>query len=81
MNEQLKKLAQQAGIAFDSSGAPDTFGSLPDFLARFAALVRQDEREAFAKLCESLFDAEYNSCNEAEQCAAAIRAKGNHGQD
>ena len=33
------------------------------------------EREACAKLCESLFDLEDNSCNEAEQCAAAIRAR------
>lgn len=34
------------------------------------------EREACAKLCESLFDLEDDTCNEAEQCAAAIRARG-----
>ena len=39
---------------------------------------RVAEREACAMLCESLFDAEDNSCNEAEQCAAAIRARSNH---
>lgn len=33
------------------------------------------EREACAKLCESLFDMDDDSCSEAEQCAAAIRAR------
>jgi len=36
----------------------------------------QEEREACAKVCESLFDMDDDSCNEAEQCAAAIRARG-----
>ena len=43
----------------------------------FAALVAAHEREQCAKLCLSLFDADVDSCNEAEQCAAAIRARGN----
>ena len=34
------------------------------------------EREACAKVCESLFDADDDSCDEAEKCAAAIRARG-----
>ena len=34
------------------------------------------EREACAKVCESLFDGDDDSCNEAEKCAAAIRARG-----
>ena len=42
----VKKLAEQAGVTFDSLGASYTYGSLPDFLERFAELVRQDEREA-----------------------------------
>ena len=46
-------------------------------LERFAALIRADEREACAKVCEALFDMEDDSCSEAEQCAAAIRARGN----
>ena len=95
MNERLKELAEQAGIAFDSSGAPDTFGSLPDFLERFAELVRQDEREACAKLCEETYvrqiiyypknyHVDPNKMGEysehtAKRCAAAIRARGNHG--
>ena len=35
------------------------------------------EREACAKVCESLFDADDNTCNEAERCAQAIRARNN----
>jgi len=35
------------------------------------------EREACAKVCESLFDLDDDSCSEAEQCAAAIRARSN----
>ena len=78
MNEQIKAIAEQAGITFDSLGASYTYGSLPEFLARFAELVRQDEREACAKLCESeghRIDASW------ESCAIAIRARGNHEQN
>ena len=45
-------------------------------LERFATFVAAAEREACAKVCESLFDADDDSCNEAEQCAKAIRARG-----
>jgi hypothetical protein len=48
---------------------------LEHFAQLVSELVRQDEREKCAKLCESLFDLEDNSCNEAEQCAAAIRGR------
>ena len=44
----------------------------PDPLRRFAELVRQDEREACAKLCESeghRIDASW------ESCATAIRGR------
>ena len=60
-------------------------------LERFVDLIRADERdramrensyvqlerEACAKACEELFDMEDDSCNEAEQCAEAIRARSN----
>ena len=46
-------------------------------LEQFADLIRADEREACAKVCENLFDMEDDSCSEAEQCATAIRARGN----
>ena len=74
MNERIKELALQAGYL------PDMFGiGHWDMLEciRFAELVRQDEREACAKLCESI-DAEYNGEDVlATWCAKAIRARGN----
>ena len=45
-----------------------------DALQAFADLVRQDEREACAKLCEELSKANWTFCNFTE----AIRARGNH---
>jgi len=43
MNERLKELAEQAGLPYHGVD-----------IERFADLVRQDEREACAKLCEEL---------------------------
>jgi len=84
MNERIKELAVKAGIAFDSSGAPDTFGSLPDFLERFAELVRQDEREACAITAWSIgidLHLKHHDIREVgSACATAIRARGNHEQ-
>ena len=45
-------------------------------IARFAKSIAAAEREACAKVCESLFDLDDDSCSEAEQCVAAIRARG-----
>jgi hypothetical protein len=42
---------------------------------RFAELVRADEREACAKLCDKQADSAY--WEGAEACADAIRARGN----
>ena len=47
-------------------------------LERFAALVRADEREACAKVCENIYEGD-EACGDwpsPEQCAAAIRARG-----
>jgi hypothetical protein len=48
-------------------------------LERFAALVRADEREACAKACENIYEGD-EACGDwpsPEQCADAIRARGN----
>ena len=64
MNEQTEKIFQQV---------MDEVCDNP--LYRFAELVRQDEREACAKLCEALRDEDgYEAWN--TECAAAIRARG-----
>ena len=45
-------------------------------LERFAALVAANEREACAKVCE---ERSHTSDDMGAICAAAIRARGNHG--
>ena len=80
MNERIKELAEQAGLVSTWGGWVSTHqkhaeGVLDEFLERFAELVRQDEREACAKLCESeghRIDASW------ESCATAIRARSKH---
>ena len=51
-----------------------------DSLERFAALVRADEREACAKVCESMrtYVDRHNAViqSSATECATAIRARG-----
>jgi hypothetical protein len=62
MNERIKELAEQAGfdkhhVAYDTR------------IERFAELVRQDERDACAKLCEKTTNLDW--------FAKEIRARGN----
>jgi hypothetical protein len=67
MNEKIKSLAEQAGIKINEGQETHLW-----WLERFAELVRQDEREACAKLCE-----EYFTPNLGKEIAAAIRAREN----
>ena len=70
MNERIKELGIQAGGIWIEHATAFLSGTLN--LERFADLVRQDEREAIAKICESeghRIDASW------ESCAAAIRAR------
>ncbi len=78
MNEQIKELAEQAGLW------PAVTDVFPKELKRFAELVRQDEREACAKACEKVHDDYINDRNndgydwpDGHDCADAIRARGN----
>jgi hypothetical protein len=77
--DEIIRMAQQADCRrindYYTNGTQHSFDDAA--LQRFASLVAAAEREACAKVCESLFDMADNSCNEAEQCAAAIRARGN----
>ena len=77
MNERLKELAEQAGL--DPCVFYDNLLRISDF----AELVRQDEREANAKLCEDLQLTDLAIRDWADgtyDCAKAIRARGNHEQ-
>ena len=76
MNERLKELAKQA------KPSPNLIWEDAE-LERFAELVRQDERELCAKLCENgafLHDQAPDAVW-AKTVAKLIRARGNHEQD
>lgn len=74
--EQIIRMAREAA----NGGIPretvrECYMLHAEELERFATLVAAAEREECAKLCESLFDPDDDSCNEADLCVAAIRAR------
>ena len=68
MNERDTELAEQAG--FDAHHA-----EFDTRIKAFADLIRADEREACAKLCDKQAEGAY--WEGADACAELIRAKGN----
>jgi hypothetical protein len=79
----MKTIIEMAGKAFETPGVEPAFRNgfwtvTSEELERFAALVRADEREACAKVC----DAEEETANEetwyqcAKELAKQIRARG-----
>jgi hypothetical protein len=72
MNERIKELARKAGLYANDA-----------YIERFAELVRQDEREACAKLCESMgvhpalnvWGGGPEWYKRQKECAAAIRGR------
>jgi hypothetical protein len=79
MNERIKELAEQAGGVWLEDWGCFMSGTLN--LTRFAELVRQDEREACAKLCDEkalYFQYDFTPPYDvADSCAEEIRARGN----
>ena len=79
MNERIKQFAEQAGYL------PDMFGighwDMPE-CKRFYELVRQDEREACAKLCDELAgqvgNKNFIAVDQRQFCAKQIRARSKH---
>jgi hypothetical protein len=65
MNERLKELAKQARL-------PACHASHPKALERFAELIRADECEACAKLCDDWLVGRDDIC----EVAKAIKARG-----
>ncbi len=83
MNQRLEKFAKQAPL-LKSYDYPDLRLVDDDQLERFAKLVRQDEREACAKLCDDLQLTDLCIRDWADgtyDCAKAIRARGNYEQN
>ena len=75
MNKRIEELAEQAGLVTTWEGWVSTHqehaeGVSDEFLERFAELVRQDEREANAKLAENGLI--------GHTIAKAIRARSKH---
>ena len=79
MNKRIKKLAEQAGITFDSLGASYTSGSLLDVLERFAELIFQDEAKSCAEHYLEIMSIAIDSARkgEREACAALCDAECN----
>jgi len=84
MDKRLKELAEQAGLIPDGD---DWFSAIQEHdvrtidLKRFAELVRQDEREACAKLCDARGDLHGGLFGSwAQDISERIRARGNHGR-
>ena len=75
--EDIIKLAREAGLvrAGDKWVEPARWGVTE--LVHFAALVRADEREECAQLCETKHFSSPVREFGAKDCAAAIRARGN----
>ncbi len=66
--EDIIRMAREAGDDWDHTRKEDR-----KFLERFAALVRADEREACACLCDAL---ERTKVYGAKECAEGIRVRG-----
>ncbi len=77
MNEQIKELAEQAETyADEKSGAFRGEIFMRCFTEKFAELVRQDEREACAKLCDAMANhPEYAESATTKLAAYAIRSR------
>lgn len=71
MNERIRELAEQAGLKFSKDWGECYTGNVQ--IERFAELIRQDEREACAKLCDDWLVGRDDIC----EVAKAIRARGN----
>jgi hypothetical protein len=67
------EMAREAGLRVGPAGMGQTVWGSDEELARFASLVRADEREACAKVCEDL-DA-WNMDDPGGSAAKAIRAR------
>ena len=64
--DDIIRMAREAGASFETA----------ESMLRFAALVAAAEREACALICDEYAANSSNPMNFSENCAAAIRARG-----
>jgi hypothetical protein len=85
MNERIKELAEQAhSYACKYAQQPDYNPHNPynqgmykqRYDSKFAELVRADEREACAKVCDDIDDSHWGCEVKASWCSREIRARG-----
>lgn len=89
MNERIKELAEQAGgklklVCYGHGDYRNDFQLTGNEIKRFAELIRADEREACAKLCESMgvhpalnvYNGGPEWYKRQKECAEAIRQRG-----
>jgi len=99
MNERTKELAEQAGWSglYTTYNEPTgesnwemvkesiTVPVTSEQIERFAELIRDDERETCAKLCDELLDGEDRGrgywSDGVRNCFDAIRARSSHDTD
>jgi uncharacterized protein YfcZ (UPF0381/DUF406 family) len=82
MNEDIIEWAREAGFVIDEVAQQHqpncifhTHHMVDELLHRFAALVRADEREACAKVCDVRCVEDGWEGGYADECAAEIRAR------
>ena len=78
VSKSIIEMAREAGFAFEEQD--NLFVVDPDGVCKFAELVRADEREACAKVCDDEWDGDadtYEYSMAANSLAKAIRARGN----
>lgn len=91
MDDKLMQMAKQAGLTVKPNTGLSVLGTIEE-LEALAAMIRADERERCAKVCDAKetefqYDSEKYDCQEdtsylcrkwgAKECAAAIRAMEN----
>jgi hypothetical protein len=75
MNERIIELAEQAGLSFENNGSIYALTNYLDCLKHFAQLVRQEEREACAKMLENKYTNGDNCECWLESMAEEIRGR------
>ena len=77
--EDIIRMARESGFEVDEEGEileSDKWHTQTIFVERFAALVAAAEREACAALCDKISDDDGFEGGYADNCAKAIRARG-----
>ena len=74
--EEVIRLAREAGFVLSDNATDDAIGRF----RRLIDLVRAEENEACAKVCDELhYEWNFGEISGPRQCAESIRARRNHG--